>query len=61
VIGFENGELIVTKDDAKKSELLYQGLSGNVLRLSYREYSMRLSMHILTAVMSLLLTASDFC
>jgi outer membrane lipoprotein-sorting protein len=37
-IDFEKSELIVTKMDAKKSELLYQGFSGNILRISFREY-----------------------
>lgn len=35
---YEKGELIVAKNDAKKYELLYQGFSAHILRLSYREY-----------------------
>ena len=37
-IRYEQGEQQVPRPDAKKYELLYQGISAKTLRLSYREY-----------------------
>lgn len=37
-VGYSAGELIVPRPDSKKSELLYQGYSKDILRLAYREY-----------------------
>lgn len=37
-VGYGAGELIVPRPDSKKSELVYQGFSKDVLRLAYREY-----------------------
>lgn len=35
---YAKGELIIPRPDAKKAELLYQGYSSKILKLSYREY-----------------------
>lgn len=35
---YSAGELVIPRSDAKKSELVYQGFSKEVLRLAYREY-----------------------
>lgn len=37
-VTFAKGEQVIPMNDSKKYELLYQGYSGNTLRLSYREY-----------------------
>lgn len=37
-VRYERNELILPRADAKKYELLYQGISSNTLRLAYREY-----------------------
>ena len=37
-VRYENSELIAPRADAFKYEILYQGISKGVLRLSYREY-----------------------